>query len=201
MTQEVMENLQMEVKHRLIDFLKAEKLPYYEPALTACPHCGRQAGIIGDFMWSCNECGSKGDVVDYSKERNFFKTRSDALKHVCRVLGIKICHLDTISADELMDKHFPPDLDLIDGLMSKGLYILAGAPKIGKSWLVLWLAHCVSTGEPVWEFETYKCPVLYLCLEDPDRRVQKRLVDICGGQTGSIHFAVDAEALGSGLEE
>ena len=181
MTQEVMENLQMEVKHRLIDFLKAEKLPYYEPALTACPHCGRQAGIIGDFMWSCNECGSKGDVVDYAKERNFFKTRSDALKHVCRVLGIKICHLDTISADELMDKHFPPDLDLIDGLMSKGLYILAGAPKIGKSWLVLWLAHCVSTGEPVWEFETYKCPVLYLCLEDPDRRVQKRLVDICGG--------------------
>ena len=79
MTQEVMENLQMEVKHRLIDFLKAEKLPYYEPSLTACPHCGRQAGIIGDFMWSCNECGSKGDVVDYSKERNFFKTRSDAL--------------------------------------------------------------------------------------------------------------------------
>ena len=108
MTQEVMENLQMEVKHRLIDFLKAEKLPYYEPSLTACPRCGRQAGIIGDFMWSCNECGSKGDVVDYSKERNFFKTRSDALKHVCRVLGIKICHLDTISADELMDKHFPP---------------------------------------------------------------------------------------------
>ena len=54
MTQEVMENLQMEVKHRLIDFLKAEKLPYYEPSLTACPHCGRQAGIIGDFMWSCN---------------------------------------------------------------------------------------------------------------------------------------------------
>lgn len=201
MTQEVMENLQMEVKHRLIDFLKAEKLPYYEPSLTACPHCGRQAGIIGDFMWSCNECGSKGDVVDYAKERNFFKTRSDALKHVCRVLGIKICHLDTISADELMDKHFPPDLDLIDGLMSKGLYILAGAPKIGKSWLVLWLAHCVSTGEPVWEFETYKSPVLYLCLEDPDRWVQKRLVDICGGQTGSIHFAVDAEALGSGLEE
>ena len=119
MTQEVMENLQMEVKHRLIDFLKAEKLPYYEPSLTACPHCGRQAGIIGDFMWSCNECGSKGDVVDYSKERNFFKTRSDALKHVCRVLGIKICHLDTISADELHGSSFVHPVKILKRLVQR----------------------------------------------------------------------------------
>jgi len=201
MTQEATDNLMIQVKNRLIDYLKAEKLPYYEPALTICPHCGKQAGIIGDFMWRCEECQHQGDVVDFAKEYNFFKTRDAALKHVCRVLGIKICHLDTISADELMEKYFPPDMDLIDGILSKGLYIIAGAPKIGKSWLVLWFAHCVSTGEKVWEFETYKCPVLYLCLEDPDRRVQRRLVDICGGQTGSIHFAVDAEVLGSGLEE
>ena len=31
--------------------------------------------------------------------------------------------------------------------------------------------------------------------------MQRRLFDICGGQTGKIYFAVDAEALGSGLEE
>lgn len=35
----------------------------------------------------------------------------------------------------------------------------------------------------------------------PTIQIGKRMVDICGGQTGSIHFAVDAEALGSGLEE
>ena len=201
MKQEEIERLQAEVKYRLIDYLKAEKLPFYEPSLTLCPHCNKQAELVSGFMWICNACGRKGDVVSYAKERNFFKTEHDALKHVCRTLGIKIRHLDIISADELMDKHFPPDLDLIDGLMSKGLYIIAGAPKIGKSWLVLWFAHCVSMGESVWHFHTYKCPVLYLCLEDPDRRVQRRLFDICGGQTGKIYFAVDAEALGSGLEE
>ena len=202
MTQEVMENLQMEVKHRLIDFLKAEKLPYYEPSLTACPHCGRQAGIIGDFMWSCNECGSKGDVVDYSKERNFFKTRSDALKHVCRVLGIKICHLDTISADELMDKHFPPDLDLIDGLMSKGLYILAGAPKIGKSFLVAQIAYHISTGKKLWEYEVHQGTVLYLALEDDYQRIQSRMFMMYGVEDSSnLYFATAANKIGNGLDE
>ena len=44
----------------------------------------------------------------------------------------------------------------VDALRSKlipeGLHILAGAPKIGKSWLALWLCLCVSQGQPLWNF-------------------------------------------------
>ena len=85
--------------------------------------------------------------------------------------------------------------------MGKGLYILAGAPKIGKSWLVLWIAHCVSVGAPVWELKTKKCDVLYLSLEDTYQRLQRRLVEVSGGETGSLTIATDAELLGGGLEE
>ena len=53
-----------------------------------------------------------------------------------------------------MDMQFPDNPELIEGLLGKGLYLLAGASKIGKSWLVLWLAHCVSLGLPVWELKT-----------------------------------------------
>lgn len=41
-------------------------------------------------------------------------------------------------------KSRPP---IIDGLLYAGAYILAGAPKIGKSFLVAQLAYHVSTGK------------------------------------------------------
>ena len=193
--------LRLEAKYRFIDYLKASKSPYYEPALTVCPHCGQHAGIVSDYMWNCSACGHRGDVVDYAKETHSFRSDAEAVKHVCRVLGIKICFLDTISADDLMDMQFPDSPELIEKVLGKGLYILAGAPKIGKSWLVLWIAHCVSVGAPVWELKTKKCDVLYLSLEDTYQRLQRRLVEVSGGETGSLTIATDAELLGGGLEE
>lgn len=195
------EILRTEVKFRFIDYLKAAQIPYYEPSLTVCPHCGQHAQVVGDFLWNCPNCGSKGDVVDYAMESHGFRKTADALKHVCRVLGVKICSLDTIAADELMDMQFPDNPELIEGLLGKGLYLLAGASKIGKSWLVLWLAHCVSLGLPVWGLKTRQCGVLYLSLEDTDQRLQRRLVEVTGGEIGGLTIATDAELLGSGLEE
>ena len=62
----------------------------------------------------------------------------------------KIPELKVIPTEELLDTTYTPSGTLIDGLMGQGIYILAGAPKVGKSWLVLWLANQVSKGEPVW---------------------------------------------------
>ena len=39
----------------------------------------------------------------------------------------------------------PPNF-IVDALLSQGLRILAGAPKVGKSWLALWLAVTVAKG-------------------------------------------------------
>ena len=47
------EILRTEVKFRFIDYLKAAQIPYYEPSLTVCPHCGQHAQVVGDFLWSC----------------------------------------------------------------------------------------------------------------------------------------------------
>lgn len=201
MAMQTLSLLRTEVKFRFIEYLKATKAPYYEPALTVCPHCGQHAGIVSDFMWSCQRCGSQGDVVDFAKESHGFRTEAEAIKHVCRVLGIKICFLDTITADDLMDMQFPDNQELIEKILGKGLYLLAGASKIGKSWLVLWLAHCISLGQNVWGLKTKRSDVLYLSLEDTHQRLQRRLVEVSGGETGSLTIATDAELLGSGLEE
>ena len=106
----------------------------------------------------------------------------------------KIPELKVIPAEELLDTTYAPSGTLvdglmgqgipaeplfrslvIDGLMGQGIYILAGAPKVGKSWLVLWLANQVSKGEPVWGLKTEKCGVLYISLEDTFQRMQQRL--------------------------
>ena len=69
-----------------------------------------------------------------------------------------------------------------------------------KSWLALWMAHQISTGQPIWDFQTHQGTVLYLCLEDPLDRVQRRLVDVTGGETGNILIATEAELIGNGFE-
>ena len=55
--------------------------------------------------------------------------------------------LETITAEDLQNRTYEPTHFLVDELIPEGLHILAGAPKIGKSWLALWLCLCVSQGQ------------------------------------------------------
>lgn len=112
-----------------------------------------------------------------------------------------IPELKVIPAEELLDTTYAPTGTLVDGLIGQGIYILAGAPKVGKSWLVLWLANQVSKGEAVWGLKTEKCGVLYISLEDTFQRIQKRLNDVSGGTPGPIWLATEALYIGEGFEE
>lgn len=56
-------------------------------------------------------------------------------------------YLRTVTLDELMDRVFQGKSAIIDTLLYTGAYILAGAPKIGKSFLVAQIAYHVSTGK------------------------------------------------------
>ena len=56
----------------------------------------------------------------------------------------------TIDGESLMSLPLKPLNFVVDSLLSQGLHILAGSPKVGKSWLALWLAVTVAKGENVW---------------------------------------------------
>jgi AAA domain len=76
---------------------------------------------------------------------------------------------------ELVATEFPPPRWAVPGLISEGLNILAGAPKLGKSWLSLGLGAAVSLGEhALGAIPVEQGPVLYLALEDTGLRLQKR---------------------------
>lgn len=86
--------------------------------------------------------------------------------------------LDTIDADTLLGIPYEPLSFVVEELLPQGLHLLAGAPKIGKSWLALWLCFCTAKGKPLWNFATHPCEILYLCLEDSFQRIQSRLFDL-----------------------
>lgn len=109
--------------------------------------------------------------------------------------------LNTIDGATLMAKPFVPLPFIVDTLLSQGLHILAGSPKVGKSWLALWLAVTVAKGEPVWGMNVRQGTTLYLCLEDSQLRIQNRLLDITEDAPPTVHFSTEAALLGRGLED
>ena len=113
----------------------------------------------------------------------------------------QINRLQTIDADTLQSTAYEPVSFVVDDLLPQGLHLLAGAPKIGKSWLALWLCLCAAQGKPLWTFATRPCEVLYLCLEDSFQRIQSRLFDLTEDAPASVHFSTNSDTLGKGLEE
>ena len=111
-------------------------------------------------------------------------------------------YLHTISMTELYQTAYQSRPPIIDGLLYAGAYILAGAPKIGKSFLVAQIAYHVSTGEALWGYEVHPGTVLYLALEDDFQRIQSRMFMMYGvNDTDRLHFATAAEKIGNGLDE
>ena len=111
-------------------------------------------------------------------------------------------YLHTVSMTELYQTPYKSRPPIIDGLLYGGAYILAGAPKIGKSFLVAQIAYHVSTGKKLWNFDVHQGTVLYLALEDDYQRIQSRMFMMYGVEDSEkLHFATVANKIGNGLDE
>jgi hypothetical protein len=81
----------------------------------------------------------------------------------------------TWTAEELLAAEFPPINWIVPSILSEGVAILAGRPKLGKSWLGLQLAHAVACGGNIFDQTVERGSVLYVALEDSERRLQRRM--------------------------
>ena len=109
--------------------------------------------------------------------------------------------LITKSCEEIMTTLYKPIEFAVDGLLAQGLYILAGSPKAGKSWLALQLCLAVAKGEKLLDRETASGTALYFCLEDGYERIQKRLYELTDEPSDKLFFSIMADSIGCGLEE
>ena len=88
---------------------------------------------------------------------------------------------EIVSASELCRMNFPPPVLTVKGLIPTGAMILAGKPKMGKSWMVLAIGVAVASGgKALGKLDVTPGSVLYLALEDPWRRLKLRLEKIVG---------------------
>ena len=111
-------------------------------------------------------------------------------------------YLYTVSMTELYQMTYSSRPAIIENLLYAGAYILAGAPKIGKSFLVAQIAYHIGTGQKLWEYEVKQGDVLYLALEDDFQRIQGRMFKMYGVEdTSHLHFATAAGKVGNGLDD
>lgn len=96
---------------------------------------------------------------------------------------------------ELLTLELPSARWAVPGLLSEGLTILAGKPKLGKSWMALNLAMTIAAGgKALGSIQVQSGDVLYLALEDRLRRIRDRAAKVLGGMRmpppGRLSFAV-----------
>jgi hypothetical protein len=76
----------------------------------------------------------------------------------------------------LRSKTFPPLKYIVQNVIVEGCVLLAGKPKVGKSWLALDVALAVACGNYcLGERKAEVGKVLYLALEDGERRLSRRI--------------------------
>jgi hypothetical protein len=90
--------------------------------------------------------------------------------------------------DWLHRQEFPPLRWTIPGIIPEGSTLFVGPPKIGKSWFLLNLCLALALGGRVLGGWVTKRPVLYLALEDGDRRLQERCRRLLLGEPIPVGF-------------
>ena len=107
--------------------------------------------------------------------------------------------LTVIDGETLMDTRLPKCSFCIETLLPEGISMLGGAPKIGKSWMVLDFGVRIAKGEPIWNLPTKRGAVLYLALEDSLARIQDRLCKITDEVPNNLFIATMAGTLADNL--
>ena len=80
------------------------------------------------------------------------------------------------NGNDLLAARFPPPRWAVQGIISEGVNVLAGAPKLGKSWFALGLAMAVASGGyALGKIRVDQGEALVLAMEDTGRRLQSRL--------------------------
>jgi hypothetical protein len=126
------------------------------------------------------ELPPKGDVSDYLKvasasdlERRLSEASQWTPTATRVVSGWRN---SVITASDLKSKTFSPVKYVVPGYIAEGVTIFAGKPKIGKSWLLYDV--CLATAADrfvLGDIKPTQGDVLYLALEDSQRRLKKRL--------------------------
>lgn len=125
------------------------------------------------------------DAFEYDVEIDFLiKQHTERLENLKELYSSGNNKKYGYTAKEISTMDIPESKWIIRNYVPEGLTLVAGAPKIGKSWLTLGLAIATAQPKETGVFLGYlpvesSGDVLYLALEDSLRRIKARLFKLC----------------------
>lgn len=123
------------------------------------------------------DCGK--DITDWFGEGH---TKEELLSMVEKTNPYGYNLEEGMDSIELLRMEFPEPGWIIPEIITEGLTLLAGKPKIGKSWFALQLAIATASGGMIFGKRVEQGKVAYLALEDTLRRLQGRLKRLNPGE-------------------
>lgn len=84
--------------------------------------------------------------------------------------------LNITPAGQILHTDYPDIISIVDDYLTAGVWFIYGMPKIGKSWLGGQVGLAIATGGTVFGKNVKRGRVLYLALEDGERRLKRRML-------------------------
>ena len=142
-------------------------------------------------------------MMDNTEEKNGASVQdsaADDFRELARKL--RVDPSPTIGLTEILETVYEKPPALIEGFLFNGIYILAGAPKTGKSFLMEQIAYHVSTGKPLWGLKVRQGTALYLALEESLEDIQERMYRMFGPEgSDNLRFASWTSTINQGLTD
>jgi hypothetical protein len=171
---------------------------------------------LAAWQWPGQACvlrlsGAKDPNALHQQEQQGFRAAFQRALEQAQPLFVRHCqqasarpagHPAIFSLQDLLSWEVPPVRWAIPEILPEGLTLLAGKPRLGKSWLALSLALTIAAGgmalgtQPVTQGD-----VLFLALEENARRLQARAQQLLASMTGvpsGMECALDWPRLGEG---
>jgi hypothetical protein len=151
----------------------------------------------------------KGTFVEAASEHHLRVNFPEYLGDIKLLSHNSVC-LDQVrfpqpqTSQALLAKAFDPLQYIVSEILHEGLTLLAGKPKKGKSYLALDMSLAIAVGRLAFRhFPTQQRRVLYVSLEDGERRLQSRLLKIQPNLTtpDGLDFLYTFPRLGEGAIE
>jgi len=146
----------------------------------------------------------KGDVSDFIEKHEDKEQAAEGLAVMIEGTGQykqRAKRITQFTAEELRLMVFPKPRWAVPDILPEGCNILAGKPKTGKSMMCLNLAIAVATGGLAFgKIPVEKGGVLYLAMEDSERRLQERLTTMLQGSPWpeNLHFNTEWPRIDNG---
>jgi hypothetical protein len=166
------------------------------------PGTERIKALDVDYTWT----GLQGEMIREEQKKTDIKNLLANVKYGSsgEIISTLRSELDRLSEEkgrtgiisgrQLRDTDYKNTEFIIDGLLPVGLTLLMGAPKMGKSWLTLLMAECITFGFNLFGYAVSKTTVLYYTLEDSVKRCKYRLNKIGSSWSENLYFCEEAQS-------